>query len=215
MAQRVEANLYQELDGQLHEIKRQIRQPSGYPYEPEKLKLALQALIEGRFDGIKPLSILETVGTVLVPATTEKFIAKDNFVQNTGKKAKVKISNIGDNFTQWFGGKVEEPVAEYTLRYAKLLKPAVDAPIRAEIGAEYEETTLGAVYSLMKLQPNGEAGILLANGYANIFYVRDVEDTLRTVGVSWCDVGWFGFAGSVTRPGGWDGGDRVFSRNSS
>ena len=51
MAQRVKGDLYYDLDGQLSEIKRQIRQPSGYPYDPAKLRKHLQVGILGRFGG--------------------------------------------------------------------------------------------------------------------------------------------------------------------
>ena len=52
MAKIVTGEMYEEIDGQLHEIKRQLRQKSGYPYNPEELKKALQAAVEGKF-GIK------------------------------------------------------------------------------------------------------------------------------------------------------------------
>ena len=42
---------YYELDGQLWEIKRQLRQSSGYPFDAEMLKLHLQAAIEGCWAG--------------------------------------------------------------------------------------------------------------------------------------------------------------------
>lgn len=42
--------MYYELDGQLSEIKRQLRQPTGYPFDVEGLKAALQSIIEGRFE---------------------------------------------------------------------------------------------------------------------------------------------------------------------
>jgi hypothetical protein len=45
----VEGDLYYEIDGQLFEIKRQLRQISGYPYNPYQLKVNHQELIEGRF----------------------------------------------------------------------------------------------------------------------------------------------------------------------
>jgi hypothetical protein len=41
--------LYYILDGQMAKIKSQIRQASGYPYDPEALKLRLEDLINGRF----------------------------------------------------------------------------------------------------------------------------------------------------------------------
>lgn len=43
---------YEKLDGKLLEIKRQMRQAGGYPYDPAQLDRALQALIEGRFNAI-------------------------------------------------------------------------------------------------------------------------------------------------------------------
>ena len=59
---------------------------------------------------------------------------------------------------------------------------SVDGPILAELGGEAKaETTLTEVYSLMEAQKNGENGPLLTNGYANIFYVRDVNGALRAV----------------------------------
>jgi hypothetical protein len=50
MAQRVAGELYYDLDGQLSEIKRQLRQPNGYPFDPQKLRRALQDAIDGKFD---------------------------------------------------------------------------------------------------------------------------------------------------------------------
>jgi len=45
----VAGGLYYDLDGQLSEIKRQLRQSNGYPFNPWQLKTHLQAAIEGRF----------------------------------------------------------------------------------------------------------------------------------------------------------------------
>jgi hypothetical protein len=39
---------YYKLDGQLLEIKRQLRQLNGYPFDPEMLKKHLQAAIEAK-----------------------------------------------------------------------------------------------------------------------------------------------------------------------
>jgi hypothetical protein len=48
MASIVTGDLYHRIDGQLLEIKRQLRQHEGYPYKPEDLQKALQEIIEGR-----------------------------------------------------------------------------------------------------------------------------------------------------------------------
>jgi hypothetical protein len=163
-------------------------------------------------------SIFELVSTVVVSATTSKFVAKDKFVVNTKRNAPVKISAVWDNFTSWFlsgEGKTEDPISEQTLRYHKLRKSSVDGPIITELGGEEKsETTLTEMFSLMEKQKNGEGGVLLNNGYANIFYIRDQNRVLRAVYVRWSDDGWNVNAFSVERPDGWDDGHRVFSRNS-
>ena len=46
MAIHVAGEQYYDLDGQLAEIKRQLRQPSGYPFDPNQLKVALQDAID-------------------------------------------------------------------------------------------------------------------------------------------------------------------------
>jgi hypothetical protein len=163
-------------------------------------------------------SILELVSTVGVSATTSKFVAKDRFVVNTKRNAPVKISAVWDNFTSWFlsgDGKTEDPESEQTLRYHKLRKSSVDGPIITELGGEEKsETTLTEMFSLMEKQKNGEDGVLLNNGYANIFYVRDLTGVLRAVYVYWVGDGWYVDADSVENLYRWDGGNQVFSRNS-
>ena len=52
MANKVAGELYFELDGQLSEIKRQLRQVNGYPFNPLQLRAHLQAAIEGHFAGV-------------------------------------------------------------------------------------------------------------------------------------------------------------------
>ena len=162
--------------------------------------------------------ILGLVSTIVVPATTGKFVAKDKFVVNTKRNAPVKISVVWDNFTELFlsgSGKTEDPITEQTLRYHKLRKSSVDGPIIAELGgAEKSETTLSEMFSLMEKQKNGEDGVLLNNGYANIFYIKDQNGVLRAVYVCWGDDGWYVVARSVEGPSGWGGGYQVFSRNS-
>ncbi|MDP3093640.1 MAG: hypothetical protein Q8N16_02645 [bacterium] len=56
MATIVTGGQYYGLDGQLLEIKRQLRQPNGYPFDPEELKLHLQKAIEGCFGGTPAFS---------------------------------------------------------------------------------------------------------------------------------------------------------------
>jgi hypothetical protein len=163
-------------------------------------------------------STLELVSTVQVSATTNKFVSKDNFVVNTTCNAPVKISIVRSNFTNWFllgEGKIEDTISEQALHYHKLRKVSVDDSIITELGGETKvETSLTEIFSLMEKQKNGEDGVLLNNGYVNIFYVRDISSILRGVCVGWRSDGWFVGARSVGHPYGWRHSYRVFSRNS-
>mgnify|MGYP001579393795 CR=1 FL=1 len=154
--------------------------------------------------------LLKLIGPIAIPATTVPFAARAKFVVGN---AQTKISWIGSNFQEWFFGKTEEPLAETTLRYARLVKSSVDRPILTELG-DKAETTLAQISALMERQPNDKEGVLLTDGWANIFYVRDVLGELRAVDVYWDGDGWGVGADSVTSPDGWRGGYRVFSRNS-
>ncbi len=63
MATKVTGDQYYDLDGQLAEIKRQLRQQGGYPYDPEKLKKCLQDAIEGRFERVVFMDRPKTIPT--------------------------------------------------------------------------------------------------------------------------------------------------------
>lgn len=159
-------------------------------------------------------NLLEFVGTVVVSATTSKFVAKDKFKVDTSDSASVKISYLGNNFRERFLGKTEDPITEQTLHYAKLRQSSVDDPIIAELGGEEKaETTLSAMFSLMELQGHGQDGVLLTNGYANVFYIRDINGVLCAVRVHWYGGGWDVDAYSIEDPLRWGEGFRVFSRN--
>jgi hypothetical protein len=162
------------------------------------------------------VKLLDLVGEVVVSATTEVFVSKKKFIVLNSSEALVKISYIGDNFTNWFlqgDGKVEAPIGEQTLRYAKLCQHSVDTPIIDALGGEDKaEITLTELYGLMLKQRNGEAGALLNNGWANIFYIKDQLGVLRTVYVYWDGDGWYVNASSTSNPYQWRDGYRVFSR---
>lgn len=215
---RVAGDLYADIDGQMLEIKRQLRQRDGYPYDPMQLVDHLQAAIEGNLvsrhgklfertmnEMPAPDLLLEVVGTTEIPAQG-RFVVQERFGVNTA----VKIFFLGYNFRKWFLGKTEGPATKTVLRFAKLVKPSVDGPIIEELRNK-AETTLAQVYMLMV---RGEKGVLLINGMANIFYVRDVNGSLRAVSVGWGSGGWYVRTDSVEGPHGWFDGPRVFSRNS-
>lgn len=165
-----------------------------------------------RILGLNSLSLLELVGTVNVPATTEKFVVLD-YILKLRKKRNVYT---GSNFENWFFNKTVEPISQSVLNCHKLRKGSVDGPIITELGGEAKaETTLAEMFALMEMQANGEDGALLTNGYANIFYIRDINGVLCAVFCFWLGNSWDVLADSVVPPGVWLGGRQVFSRNSS
>ncbi|MFH1772844.1 MAG: hypothetical protein ABH818_00585 [Patescibacteria group bacterium] len=172
--------------------------------------------------------LLGFIGVVVVPATTKKFIAREKFAINISNKDLVRISNLGDNFKEWFLYKIEEPISEVTLCYQELLKDSVDGPIIAELGGvKKAETTLAEMFFLIDKQREGKNRVLLTTGHANIFYVRDDELVLRAVRIYCGDNSWDIDAGTIDDPDRWGDGwganmdsiencggeDRVFSRN--
>lgn len=162
-------------------------------------------------------SILEFVSTVKIPATTAPFVAKAKFVVATTNDAPVKISHIDDNFKELYlkgGGKIERQSDEQTLFCTKVRKQSLDAQIITELGGEVKsETTLSVMFFLMEKRSKGKTGVLLKNGFANIFYIRDIAGLLRMVYLIWNNGGWGVNADPVEGEGGWGHGRQVFSYN--
>lgn len=138
------------------------------------------------------ISVERVEGTVTVPATAESFVVKERLVLGDSPR----VVWLGDNFQGWFASKTEESMVETELCYARITGPWVDDPTPAELG-ENVETTLAQAWQLLKLQPNGQEGVLLNNGWANVFYIRDAGGTLRGVHVIWHGDGWHVDAYSV------------------
>lgn len=203
------------------ELTQKIQMHFPLEIKPEVLKFwngctkeFLQEYLSEVFSKIpKEMLLLQFICTTEIPAIAEKFITRDHFIVDKSEKAKVKISYLGENFQKEFLDKIEEPFSGSTLQYRKLRKTSADEPIITELGGEEKaETTLTEMFFLMEKQRNGEAGALLNNGYANIFYIKNSAGVLRAVLVNWGGGGWFVRAGSVADARGWLVGDRVFSR---
>ena len=160
--------------------------------------------------------MVEQLPVVITHATSDRFVADDNFSLGVSDDAKAKISYLGNNFVAWFlgsRGKVEEASSnEQTLSCVRLKEPLVDGPIIEELGGvEKAEATLSEMFSLLGEQKDGEEGNLLTDGRANIFYVRDSVGVLRSVSLSWSGIGWVIGARSTDSPVLYGVDSRVFS----
>lgn len=145
-------------------------------------------------------------------------IKADSFSKNSffGNDRPTKLY-FGSNFENWILGAMPEeiPAFQDQLFQVQLGRAMNDAQILAELGDSkpFEISEFVAIIrELISKQLKGEAGVLLNNGYANIFYVRDQNGVLRAVYVYWIDVGWYLNASSIESPRRWDGGHQVFSR---
>ena len=151
--------------------------------------------------------LLERVASIAVPAI-QRFVA-----ENCLKEANVGWT--GSAFDRLFRHNVEEGVPESELVASQLKGASLDVPILTELG-DKAEIPLAHMFHLLRQQAHREEGILLTNGYANIFYVRDRNGTLWAVSAFWFSVYryWNVEAYSVGSPDRWSGGYQVFSRDS-
>lgn len=157
------------------------------------------------------VSTLQLIATIHV-CGAKRFVARGAFGKDN--PAGIKFY-LWDNFRNNLLDKIEENVPETTLAVYTLTKASTDGPIRNELSNE--KTTLAYLHELISAQPNGESGLLLTDGKANIFYVLDAKGSLWAVRARWCSGsrGWVVSAGSVTDPDGWLAGCQVFSQVSS
>lgn len=156
---------------------------------------------------VKISNLLKRIATVTA-GSAQRFVAAEHLKE-------ANVGWTGDNFKRLFLNKVEENVPEINLAVSRLERASLDTPILAELG-DNAEVSLVYLFGLLKKQANGEDGILLTNGYANIFYTRDDEGVLWAVGAGWrsCYRCWRVEARSVGDPCRWGDGCQVFSRDS-
>ena len=138
--------------------------------------------------------LLELIATIELPSC-EKFVAADEFRANYSD---IKLW-MSENFQKKFLGKIEENVEAATLRIHKLLQGSRDPEI---IGGQ-EETTLYHLFTLLMKQAGGESGLLLTNGRANIFFIRDINGELWAVYMRWSSGDWCLLAYPVEDPDVW------------
>jgi len=203
--------------GQANEIKLAARRAGATNQDLKRLSegdmfTRILPVLRNRPKDPTPQRELRVLGPIATRSTDlHRFKAGDTFFnQNSG----VKMVPHGPNFTKWFSGKVEENVPSGGLISRPLIRPATDSEIIADLGGEEKAgVTLVEIWRLMQRQPSGEEGVLLTNGWANIFYVRDTDGVLRVVHIYWRGDGWY--VGAVALGGSrWRGGLHVFSRDS-
>lgn len=132
-------------------------------------------------------NLLNFVGTIVIPASSDQPCARDKFRVNTNRNAPVKIEVVDPRFSKEFFTLEMGPTVERSISYSEILKESTDIPIIVELGGEEKvETLLNDLHYLISQQGDGqEEGPLHTNGVANLFYIRDSRGVLRPVNAYW------------------------------
>jgi len=165
------------------------------------------------FDGFYPPIIetkhLKPVATAIIPARTRSFDMVAFYLCSTS----LYIYGTSADYLGLRTRRVNSsPARPYV---ASLLKANVkERDIRKEL-PEAHLSTPEDILSLMELQPNEESGLLLNNGYANVFFVEGKNSEVFVVNVHWDanygkwrfgvwllnEIPWWGAGGQVLCPG--------------
>ena len=152
--------------------------------------------------------------TVLASAIAATFLTANYFVTRTGLW-------VDSNFTSRITSAYNDPIVQRGLDGIEsfdLMNNSSDKVIlaRSEMGGEENVRkyafTPDQIAAMIDLQPEGAAGKLLTNGYANLFYVVGGGGVLFVVGVLWFAGArrWRVSAWELGEYGVWHAGSRVF-----
>lgn len=141
MATKVAGELYESITGQLFEIGRQLRQPNGYPFDPERLKTHLQAAIEGRFNMSAVQKIIEYKFLKLISGGESLILdAVDGTEILTN--AKEMFAWIDSDFNDWGAHEPGKPTAETTVDVYEMAKDATFSQMFSELNVDVSKLCL-------------------------------------------------------------------------
>ena len=149
--------------------------------EIERVTINALKKLGSRYPVLAETTLLKPVTKATVPARTKPFNAAE-FYQTGGPGLYVYdtfADRLDVNARQTVDSAPERPYV------ASLLKVnAYDTGIRKEL-PEIHLSTLEDIAGFIEAQPGGKSGLLLNNGYANIFYVEGRNGEVFAVLVDW------------------------------
>ncbi|MFA5831517.1 MAG: hypothetical protein WC878_06840 [Candidatus Paceibacterota bacterium] len=154
---------------------------------------------------------LESNGIVIVGPLEGEFDPK--FFSDSNKSARLSVwGSFISKIPKSARNVSEQPsavIASYTLK-----KGMMDSEIRAELPKNhvFAEDDLWMIADLIKKQPNGESGELLANGSSNFFYFQ-ADASVLVVNMHWNGSEWYVLDLALGDGGQWFKGSQAFSRN--
>jgi len=167
MSIKLTGDQYIDLDGKLAEIKRQMRQQSGYPYDPGKLNTFLQRAIEGKWEKIP-------------------WIEKDNIIYFT----LVSNGRSGINWVKYFesDGRIKFENGSEKLLWSEDFRPNKGgslyniAVIKGNLFSDDKRTLpmiIERADELMFGEPNIEVSCLISNAFTG----GEIEDIMGLRGI--------------------------------
>ena len=151
--------------------------------------------------------------TEVVVSTSSSF-SKKSFFEGEGVRF-----FFGSQFRSWILASLPEeiPGLELKLEKFQLKKDMTDSEIKQGLGQPESLTPTefaAVIRHLIERQPQGEAGTLLTNSYANIFYVKLEDERVVAVRAHWdSDYRGWGLGADDLGDFGWRGGSCVFLRS--
>jgi len=191
----VTGNQRDDIDGQMLDIKRQLRLKNGSPLNPELVKSALQSIVEGVFTGISRKSTNYFSGVLYrndISVSPGSFRVGLIFTKNN---AEVKFSSVDPKFVKLFGNKTENnnlPPEGFNFRaiYARrLLQVRSTQIILRELGSSDAIFTLENIYEIIKGYRRRDWLSSSVDGEKNFFYALDVNNEIQSLCLQW-DNGW-------------------------
>lgn len=222
MAIQVAGEQYYELDGQLSEIKRQLRQPAGYPFDPMQLKVALQNAIEGKFGKMRKQSWLSVVATFNLDAVDGKptqkcFVDKKRYYYrdddfdnqlpaNQPRADGCVISTLGSS-RNWTFAEAATTVLD--------IGAGTDTALLGKLLIEHGHTmTLAQAEKMVEKTEDGEKTGMCTDGYGNFAFVEtgNSEDPVSVARVGRAGR-WSAYVGRLGGGGRWCADGRLLVRN--
>ena len=225
MAIQVAGELYYDLDGQLVEIKRQLRQPSGYPFDLNQLKTALQNAIEGRFDGTDTARGERSLFSVIAATQLGAIDGKKTKKCFTGSRWAYRDSDI-DNWIQRDQPNSDAcvistlaPARNWTFVEAAAAILGIGAgtdtvPLGKLLIEHCHTITLAQAEEMVEKTERGEEIGMRADGYGNFFFVETGSKDPVSVGdVRRDGRGWEARVARLGRDARWYADSRLLVRN--
>ncbi|MDP2944204.1 MAG: hypothetical protein Q8N57_01360 [bacterium] len=163
------------IDGQMLEIKRQLRLKSGSPIDPALVTFALQDIVEGKFSERKANSILKFISkgeSLLIDAVSGK--------ETLAQAKDVFPSGIDPDFEKWGTDEASQATEETPAQVHEMVKDATFAQMFGSLGTDLDKLcfTQHQIKNFCKKHPNW----LRADGYATFFLFK-VKDQYSVAGV--------------------------------